>query len=81
MADSKKTTLKEQATIKKIPSPQMRSSLRQQQPQQSPKPMNNEKDLIKLLTTYLTNVTKEGDNEQLELEVIVIHLVTNIIML
>jgi hypothetical protein len=69
MADSKKTTLKEQATIKKIPSPQMRSSLRQQQPQQSPKPMNNEKDLIKLLTTYLTNVTKEGDNEQLELEV------------
>jgi len=67
MADSKKTTLKEQATIKKIPSPQMRS---QQQPQQQPpKPINNEKEVIKLLTTYLTNVTKEGDNEQLELEV------------
>lgn len=60
MEDSKKTTLKEQDTIKKATSsrqPSMRS------------PINNEKDLIRLIETYLNNITKEGDNEQLELEV------------
>ena len=60
MEDSKKTTLKEQDTIKKATSsrqPSMRS------------PINTEKDLIRLIETYLNNITKEGDNEQLELEV------------
>jgi SAM-dependent methyltransferase len=61
MAESKMATLKEQETIKK-----MKPQSPQQQP---PKPINNEKELINLITTYLSNVTKEGDNEQLELEV------------
>ena len=60
MEDSKRTTLNDNATIKKA-----QSSL----PLPLPKPINNEKEIMNLLTTYIKNVTKDGDNEQLELEV------------
>ena len=68
MADSKIATLKikEQETVKKTIAPSLQQPAKSAKPS---KPMNNEKELISLITTYLTNVTKEGDNEQLELEV------------